>query len=101
MTDWPRVPAMADWPRAVTAAELFEEARVRYKFAILAATAFYGPALQRSFGRPLLERSKKAHALAHALPEPDRTVVLNEFEKLHELNITILTKVHEVENETA
>jgi len=83
------------------ATELLAEARVRYKFAILAATALYGPTLQRSFGRPLLERSKKADALANALPEPDRSIVLHEFTKLDKLDITVFTKVCEEENETA
>lgn len=93
---------MNEWqPQSKTSAELFEEARTRYKFAILSATAFYGPALERSFGRPLLERSKKAHALANALPEPERTVVLREFDKLQTLEITVLTRTHEAENETS
>jgi len=87
-----------DWqPDSTTPSELFEEARVRFKFAILSATALYGPALQRSFGRPLLERSKKANALAHALPEPERSAVMKEFEKLDGLNITLLTKTSEAE----
>jgi len=83
------------------ASGLLAEARVRYKFAILSACAIYGPALQRSFGRPLLERSKKADALANALPEPDRSIVLHEFTKLDKLDITVFTKVREADDETA
>jgi hypothetical protein len=49
------------------------EEHVNQKFAILAATAFYGPNVERSFGRPPLVRNKKADALWLALPEPART----------------------------
>jgi len=51
------------------------ESLVHYKFAVLSATALYGPTIERSFGRPLIVRSKKADALARALPEPERTAV--------------------------
>jgi len=57
-------------------------ARVHYKFAILAATAFYGTAIERSVGRPILVRSKKADALASALPEPERSAVKTHFSTL-------------------
>jgi len=51
------------------------EQRVHYKFGILAATAFYGSAIERSRGRPLLLREMKADALARALPESERAWV--------------------------
>jgi hypothetical protein len=57
------------------------EQLVHYKFGILAATAFYGPTVARSLGRPLIIRSMKADALARALPEPERTVVAEAFNK--------------------
>lgn len=57
---------------------------VHYKFAILAATAFYGHTIERSLGRPPLVRSKKADALARALPEPERIVVETAFAWLGE-----------------
>ena len=53
-----------------------DERDVHYKFAILAATAFYGPTVERSLGRPLLVRKKKADALWAALPEPERILAL-------------------------
>jgi len=51
---------------------------VHYKFAILAATGL-GPNVERSVGRPLIVRSKKADALARALPEPERAAVAEVF----------------------
>jgi hypothetical protein len=62
---------------------------VHYKFAILAATAFYGPMIERSHGRPVLVRSKKADALARALPEPERTIVEAAFAKVDNLQLAL------------
>jgi len=55
---------------------------VHYKFGVLAQTAFYGPNIERSFGRPLIVRAMKADALARALPEPERTLVDNAFKAM-------------------
>jgi hypothetical protein len=66
------------------------KARVDYKFGILAATAFYGPTVERSFGRSLLLQSKKADALASALPEPERTSVEKAFARFY----TIQAELH-------
>jgi len=54
------------------------ERLVHYKFAILAATGL-GPNVERSIGRPLLLRNKKADALARTLPEPERAAVKEAF----------------------
>lgn len=67
------------------------ERLVNYKFGILAATAFYGPTVERSFGRSLLLQSKKADALARALPEPERTAVEQAFARFH----TIQAELHD------
>jgi hypothetical protein len=67
-------------PPIITAEKL-----VNYKFGILAATAFYGPTVERSFGRSLLLQNKKADALARALPEPERTAVEQAFARFHDL----------------
>jgi len=76
---------MTRWiPAYATAAKL-----VHYKFGILAATALYGPAVARSPGRPLLVRSRKADALARALPEPERTAVQRAFGKLNDLQAAL------------
>jgi hypothetical protein len=65
------------------------EKLVHYKFGILAATAFYGPTIERSHGRPLLVRAKKADALARALPEPERTAVERAFARFHDLQAAL------------
>lgn len=64
---------------------------VNYKFGILSQPAFYGPNVERSFGRSLLLRNKKADALAQALPEPQRTLVEDAFAKFH----TIQAELHD------
>jgi len=66
-------------PPLIAAARL-----VHYKFAILAATGL-GPNVERSIGRPLIVRSKKADALARALPEPERAAVEEAFAKYREI----------------
>ena len=73
-----------DIPPFITAERL-----IHYKFAILAATAFYGPAVERSSGRPLLARSRKADALARALPEPERSIVEAAFAKVDDLQVAL------------
>jgi len=55
---------------------------INYKMGILAQTAFYGPNIERSFGRPLMVRARKADALANALPEPERTSVQMAFDEI-------------------
>lgn len=67
------------------------ERLVHYKFAILSQPAFYGPNVERSFGRSLLLQSKKADALARALPEPERTAVEQAFARFH----TIQAELHD------
>jgi hypothetical protein len=72
------------------------ERLVHYKFGILAATAFYGPNVERSFGRSLLLQSKKADALARALPEPERTTVEEAFARFYDIQAA-LHDTHETE----
>jgi hypothetical protein len=69
---------------------MIDEKLIAYKFAILSQPAFYGPHVARSFGRSLLLQSKKADALARALPEPERTAVEKAFARFH----TIQAELH-------
>ena len=64
-----------------------DEGLVHYKFAILAATGL-GPNVERSIGRPLIVRSKKADALARALPEPERAAVEEAFARYRNIPIS-------------